>query len=75
MKRILVLMCAVRATVGDHDAVAQGLDNATIGARLHISERTARNHVSAILAKLGINTRAQAIVRAREAGFGREKLG
>ena len=43
---------------------------AAIGTRLHISERTARNHVSAILAKLGINTRAQAIVRGREAGFG-----
>jgi len=56
------------------ELVAQGLDNATIGARLYISERTARNHVSAILAKLGINTRAQAIVRAREAGFGREKI-
>lgn len=54
------------------ELVAQGLDNATIGAQLHISERTARNHVSAILAKLGINSRAQAIVRAREAGFGRE---
>ena len=52
------------------ELVAQGLDNTTIGARLHISERTARNHVSAILAKLGINSRAQAIVRAREAGFG-----
>lgn len=56
------------------ELVAQGLDNSTIGERLHISERTARNHVSAILAKLGINTRAQAIVRAREAGFGREKV-
>ena len=55
------------------ELVAQGLDNSTIGDRLHISERTARNHVSAILAKLGINTRAQAIVRARESGFGREK--
>jgi pimeloyl-ACP methyl ester carboxylesterase/DNA-binding CsgD family transcriptional regulator len=54
------------------ELIAQGLDNATIGVRLHISERTARNHVSAILSKLGINTRAQAIVRAREAGFGRE---
>jgi len=53
------------------ELVAQGIDNTTIGARLHISERTARNHVSAILAKLGFNTRAQAIVRARDAGFGR----
>jgi pimeloyl-ACP methyl ester carboxylesterase/DNA-binding CsgD family transcriptional regulator len=56
------------------ELVAQGLDNGTIGTRLHISERTARNHVSAILAKLGMNTRAQVIVRAREAGFGREKI-
>ena len=56
------------------ELVARGLDNTGIGTRLHISERTARNHVSAILSKLGINTRAQAIVRAREAGFGGEKL-
>ena len=55
------------------ELVAQGLDNATIGERLYISQRTARNHVSAILAKLGINTRAQTIVRAREAGFGRKE--
>jgi pimeloyl-ACP methyl ester carboxylesterase/DNA-binding CsgD family transcriptional regulator len=52
------------------ELVAQGLDNSTIGTRLHISERTARNHLSIILSKLGINSRAQAIVRAREAGFG-----
>ena len=38
---------------------------------LGISERTARNHVSTIFSKLGVNKRAQAIVRAREAGFGR----
>ena len=55
------------------ELVAQGLDNGSIGTRLHISERTARNHVSAILAKIGINTRARAIVRAREAGFGHGK--
>lgn len=55
------------------ELVAQGLDNTTIGERLHISERTARNHVSTILGKLGVNTRARAIVRAREAGFGQEK--
>jgi pimeloyl-ACP methyl ester carboxylesterase/DNA-binding CsgD family transcriptional regulator len=52
------------------ELVAQGLDNTTIGKRLGISERTARNHVSTILSKLGVNSRAQAIVRAREAGFG-----
>ncbi len=52
------------------ELIAQGLDNTTIGKRLNISERTARNHVSATLAKLGINTRAETIVRARESGFG-----
>jgi pimeloyl-ACP methyl ester carboxylesterase/DNA-binding CsgD family transcriptional regulator len=53
------------------ELIAQGLDNGTIGLRLGISERTARNHVSTIFSKLGVNKRAQAIVRAREAGFGR----
>lgn len=52
------------------ELVAQGLDNTTIGKRLGISERTARNHVSTIVSKLGAGSRAQAIVRAREAGFG-----
>jgi len=46
------------------------LDNATIGARLGISERTARNHVSAVFSKLGVKTRAKAIVLARDVGFG-----
>jgi DNA-binding NarL/FixJ family response regulator len=54
------------------ELVAQGHDNTTIGLRLGISERTARNHVSLIFSKLSVNTRAQAIVRAREAGFGRK---
>jgi len=55
------------------ELVAQGLDNGTIGTRLGISERTARNHVSAILDKLGVGTRAQAIVCAREGGFGQAR--
>lgn len=57
------------------ELVARGLDNGTIASRLGISERTARNHVSAILGKLSLGTRAQAIVRAREAGFGRTARG
>jgi DNA-binding NarL/FixJ family response regulator len=52
------------------ELIAQGLDNATIGSRLGISERTARNHVSAVFSKLGVSTRAKAIVLARDAGFG-----
>lgn len=50
--------------------VARGLDNHQIGAHLGISEKTVRNHVSALFAKLGVESRAQAIVMAREAGFG-----
>jgi pimeloyl-ACP methyl ester carboxylesterase/DNA-binding CsgD family transcriptional regulator len=55
------------------DLIARGLDNATIGTRLGISERTARNHVSAVIGKLGVSTRAKAIVLARDAGFGIER--
>jgi pimeloyl-ACP methyl ester carboxylesterase/DNA-binding CsgD family transcriptional regulator len=51
--------------------VAQGAGNAAIAARLAINVKTVRNHVSNIFEKLGVNDRAQAIVRAREAGFGR----
>lgn len=54
------------------ELVAQGLGNSTIGKRLGISERTARNHVSTIVSKLGAGSRAQVIVRARDAGFGRK---
>ncbi len=39
--------------------VAQGLTNRAIGERLHISERTAENHVKNILDKLGFDSRAQ----------------
>jgi DNA-binding NarL/FixJ family response regulator len=52
--------------------VAQGLDNAQIAARLELSEKTVRNYLVAILDKLEVETRAQAIVRAREAGLGRD---
>ena len=53
------------------DFVAQGLDNAQIAARLELSEKTVRNNLVRILDKLEVETRAQAIVRAREAGLGR----
>jgi pimeloyl-ACP methyl ester carboxylesterase/DNA-binding CsgD family transcriptional regulator len=54
------------------ELVARGFNNTAIGTALGISERTARNHFSAILSKLGLNSRAQAIVVAREAGFGKK---
>jgi DNA-binding NarL/FixJ family response regulator len=54
------------------DLLARGYGNAAIGQRLFISPKTARNHVSNIFAKLHVADRAQAIVRAREAGLGGE---
>src|SRR6185436_11422962 len=53
------------------DLLASGVDNTTIGQRLGISAKTARNRVSLIFDKIGVRTRAQAIVWARDAGFGR----
>lgn len=52
------------------DWVARGLDNPTIAERLGISDKTVRNHVSALFSKLGVNSRAQLIVLAREKGLG-----
>ena len=48
--------------------LAQGASNAAIAARLVLSPKTVRNHVSNILSKLQVADRAEAIVRAREAG-------
>ena len=50
--------------------MATGLSNTEISRRLFLSEKTVRNRVSAIFAKLGVPDRAAAIVRAREAGLG-----
>ncbi len=43
----------------------EGLDNASIGLRLHLSEKTVRNHLSSIYRKLGVTNRTQAALRAR----------
>jgi DNA-binding NarL/FixJ family response regulator len=51
--------------------IARGLDNAQIAAHVGLSEKTVRNHISSIFTKLGVENRAQAIVRARDAGYGR----
>ncbi|MEO8041925.1 MAG: response regulator transcription factor [Acidobacteriota bacterium] len=49
--------------------ITEGLANAEIAERLSISEKTVRNHVSNVFDKLGVWTRAQAIVFARDRGF------
>lgn len=57
------------------ELLARGLDNLQIAAHLTVSEKTVRNKVSAVFDKLGVGSRAQAIVLAREAGFGRAGKG
>jgi DNA-binding NarL/FixJ family response regulator len=54
------------------DLIARGHGNKEIARRLFLSPRTVRNHISHIFSKLQIADRAQAIVRAREAGMGRD---
>lgn len=53
------------------DFMARGLDNAQIAAHLELAEKTVRNRITQIFVKIAVENRAQAIVRAREAGFGR----
>lgn len=45
------------------DLVADGLANGEVAGRLFISEKTVKNHVNSLFAKLGVTTRSQAIVR------------
>src|SRR5215216_600673 len=50
--------------------IAQGFGNKEIAERLFLSLKTVRNHVSNIFTKLQVADRAQAVIRAREAGLG-----
>jgi len=53
------------------EAVSEGLDNAEVADRLFMSEGTVRNHISSILAKLGLRNRTQVAVlyyRSAQAG-------
>ena len=52
------------------ELVARGHDNRRIARELFLSDKTVRNHVSNVFAKLEVDTRAEAVVRARNAGLG-----
>jgi DNA-binding NarL/FixJ family response regulator len=52
------------------ELIAQHETNPEIAKRLYLSPKTVRNHVSNIFTKLQVADRAQAIIRAREAGLG-----
>ena len=54
------------------ELIAQGRSNGDIAGRLGITSKTVRNHVANVFNKLQVADRPQAIVRAREAGLGRE---
>ena len=53
------------------EMMASGQNNTVIAQRLSLSPKTVRNHASNIFTKLLVADRAQAIIRARDAGLGR----
>jgi DNA-binding NarL/FixJ family response regulator len=57
------------------ELIAAGRANADIADTLGVAPKTVRNHVSTVFAKLQVRDRAEAIVRAREAGLGEPPRG
>jgi DNA-binding NarL/FixJ family response regulator len=49
--------------------ICSGSTNAGIGKHLFLAEKTVRNHVTNLFEKLGVRSRAEAIIRARDGGF------
>lgn len=66
--RSLAVLTGREREVLDH--IARGMDNDEVAAALSMSEKTVRNHVTAIFAKLEFASRGRAIVWARDAGLG-----
>lgn len=56
------------------DLVAAGRGNHDVACRLMLSEKTVRNHISAILQKLQVRDRAAAVAKARDAGLGQANI-
>jgi DNA-binding NarL/FixJ family response regulator len=54
------------------ELIAQGLGNADIAERLNIASKTISNHISNIFNKLQVADRAQAVIKARKAGMGKD---
>ena len=49
--------------------LAQGFDNAHIAVKLKLAEQTVRNYVSRLYARIGVRSRAEAVVWARRSGL------
>lgn len=55
------------------DLIAEGMTNKEIGERLFLAEKTVKNHVTSLLAKLGVQRRTQAAVLASQQRHGRTR--
>jgi DNA-binding NarL/FixJ family response regulator len=53
------------------ELMAAGLPNAAIARRMFLSDKTVRNYITSVFAKLDVRDRTEAVIRAREAGLGR----
>lgn len=54
--------------------ISQGWDNERIAAKLDLAEQTVRNYISRLYHKLGLTSRSEAIIWARDNNWGREHI-